>query len=116
MRLRPACQATIQARLPQPTSDRRNDLVNADVPAHGGHGCRCDPPSTGHKVHLVLQTLADARPCGRMGLSLIALFRDRFGALYGTCRNYQRRHGALAEVAGPVTAVSSDYYRGSLPA
>ena len=98
MRLRPACQATIRARLPQPTSGWRNDLAIADVPAHGGHGCRCDPPSTGHKAHLVLQTLADARPCERMGLSLIALFRDRFGALYGTCRDYQPWHGALADV------------------
>ncbi len=51
-----------------------------------------------------------------MGLFLIDLFCDSFGALYGTCRNYQRRHGALADVTRPVTAVSSDYYRGSLPA
>ena len=38
MRLRPACQATIRARLPQPTSGWRNDLVNADGPVHGGLG------------------------------------------------------------------------------
>ena len=51
-----------------------------------------------------------------MRLSLIALFRDRFGALYGTSRDYQPWHGALADITRPVTAVSSDYYRGSLPA
>ncbi len=43
-----------------------------------------------------------------MGLSLIDLFCGSFGALDGTCRNYQRWDGALADVAGRARPVGDD--------